>query len=171
MFVPHRICRRLCAWLIFDVGPKQMSIVRHFVMPSFLAGGVFAAPYAMLVGGFLVLVSGAPNDPPRTWSSIVWSSFFAGLVLALLMSVLPATFFCIARHAWPSRDAVVREHLFGWPIGIALVAAVSVCTALMRGPLTVSSEWIALVTALLVICGAGFGVLAALVWRRLSYRT
>jgi hypothetical protein len=161
--------RQRRSWLIFDVGQK-MTALRRYLAPSILAGAIFVVPYAFPIAVSLALIAGAPHDHPRTLQSIVAISFVVGLILDVLMCLVPAIFFSIARQSWTSEDKIVPEHLFGWPIGIAVVAGISTCGFLMQGAFSLSPAWIIAISVLMTVFAAGCGLLAAFVWRRMTYR-
>lgn len=90
-----------------------------------------------------------------------------GLVpaVALLVALLATIFLVLARLGWRTKSMVVREHLYGWPIGIAFLFFL---------PLAIPS-WVAgglgLFVALLAAtaASAAVGVGAMAIWLRLSY--
>lgn len=85
-------------------------------------------------------------------------------VLITIGAILAWIFLTLARISWRTRDAVVRQHLFGWPIGIAgLFFAVLAIPAVVGG-------FISFIVVLLscLFCGAA-GCGAVALWLKLSY--
>jgi hypothetical protein len=124
---------------------------------SCLAALVMGTPYFVLVGYGVSQVRG-PEDNGAAVGA------FAFVLLALFGTLCAAIFFGIARLSWPTREKVVREHLFAWPLVVPIVM-------LTVGILPAAAAGLVAVLCLVGVClfCAAFGLLAAKLWLKLSY--
>jgi hypothetical protein len=135
----------------------MVHVVRYYLLPAFVASVLFALPYGMLVPvGELV------------WElRIDWTLRLAAAATGLgLMSIAPFGFFLVARVCWSRRALIVRERLYGLPLGIAAVAAGGLFFVLS------DTGAIGVLLAFMYTIGiAGFGFVSAVAWETLGYPT
>jgi hypothetical protein len=143
-------------------GTEKMKAFRIFVLPALSAAPVFAFPYGILCA-LAVATFGDVGKPGVG----VFGILASGAIFALILSVVPFTFYVIARLQWTHKEKIVREHLYGWPVGIAFLASVALAlTMVVTG---VRMSWVP-VALLLSASMVGSGCLASRIWHSLAYR-
>ena len=128
----------------------------QIVAATFLAPCVAAVPYFMMIA---LAFFGAANEggAPAQVALLFFSVVSLGTILAIV-------FLACARLSWKTKSMVVREHLFGWPIGLAaLIFIIGAVPGVLAGVVG-----FLLVLASSLICGV-VGCLAARLWLKLSY--
>jgi len=134
---------------------SMFRIARYYLLPSLLAGMLFALPYGLLVPVCELLLE----------VRIDWTLRLSAVATSLgLMSIVPFVFYLMARVHWSRPAQIVRERLYGLPLCIAALAAGVLFFALTEvGAVGV------LVAFLYTIGIAAFGVVSSAVWETLGY--
>ena len=141
-----------------------MTLLRSHFGPAYVAGVVFAVPYAVLASLIAVPLAGidVPTSIEYRPTAIDFMLFAVGFDIVL--GLVPGIFFVTARYGWKRRDSVVADQLFGWPVGSAVLAS------FLFGVLSRRFGFPWLVPALLSFTAlVAFGLAASRMWLWLAY--
>lgn len=129
----------------------------RLVWASVVASVIGTMPYFGLCVVALSYGPASDGGAPAVGALAFAAMVAAGLVLSVTCLVLTGL-------RWRTRDQVVIQHLYGWPIGIAVLVFLFIAIPSAMG------GWLAFLIAVAAcaIC-ALIGVAAAALWMRLSY--
>src|SRR5688500_14423368 len=132
-----------------------MLAVRITIAPL-IAAAIAAAPY--LAFGYFVNAGSELEAGVPSFGALMLGVVMVGALLAMI-------FLSVARIGWKMKSMVVREHLCGWPVGIAcLFFLVLAAPSWSIGV----GAFVELIAASSICASVGMG--AAAIWLRLSYQ-
>ena len=130
-------------------------LAARVIIASLLAPAVAAAPY--LAFGYFVNSRSPREAGVPTFGALM-------LAVVLLGAFLTMIFLVVARLGWKTKSMVVRQHLYGWPVGIAVLFFFFLA---VPSWLDGVGAVVALIAASIICASVGIG--AAAIWLRLSY--
>jgi hypothetical protein len=131
-------------------------LIFRIVLASIIAALIAVLPY--LVFGCSMLHSFAAEGGAPA------QGVMAGLVIALIGMLMAMVFLFVARIMWRKKEMVVRQHLFGWPVGFAVLFLL-----LLAVPGWLEGLGTFLSVLATAIASGLAGTVGANLWLRLSY--